>query len=108
MEQLLCHLWGDYMTQTSWMALNKYNRWWPAIAHGCIYTLWFALLTHDPLELAIIGVTHTLIDHYRVAGLWARLINNEWEMAQPVIPPWCMVAIDQTMHLTINYLVLRA
>ena len=111
MEQLICHLLGDYMFQTSWMALGKYERglrgWLPAIAHGIVYTCWFLLLTQDVRSLFIIGVTHVVIDHYRVAGWWARLINWEWASPQPVIPLWCMVVIDQTMHLTINYLALK-
>lgn len=107
MEQLLCHLIGDYLFQTTYMALNKYERWTPAVVHGIVYTLSFALLTQDLWRLAAIAFIHIIIDHYRVAGYWARLVNWEWEKPQPVVPYWVMTAIDQTMHLTINYLILR-
>ncbi len=104
---LICHGWGDFLLQSSWMAKNKYDRWWPAIAHAAVYTTCFLPLTQDIRELAIIGGTHLLIDHYRVAGLWARLVNSEWQKPQPVIPPGIMIVIDQIMHMTINSLVLK-
>ena len=31
---VLAHLVGDYLIQSHWMAVEKVNRWWPAIAHG--------------------------------------------------------------------------
>ncbi len=107
MEQFLCHIWGDFMLQNSYMALNKYKSWTPAIAHGIIYTFPFWLLTQDLWKLAAIAGIHIVIDHYRVAGWWARVVNQKWTEPQPVIPAWCITAIDQTMHLTINYFILR-
>ena len=106
MEQLLCHLAGDFLFQTSWMANNKYTKWTPAIVHGCIYTLVFLSLTHDWWRLAIIGGTHIVIDHYRLAGLWARIVNWNWKDPQPFLPLFVLVSLDQTMHLLINYVAL--
>jgi hypothetical protein len=71
-----------------------------------MYTGCFLPITLIWWKLLIIGVTHILIDHYQVASIWARLVNNEWEAEQPVIPRWCMTVIDQTMHLTIDAIVI--
>jgi hypothetical protein len=104
------------MMQTTWMALTKIERssrgWLAAIVHGCIYSLPFLILiwqldlSNPELRVAIILVSHILIDHYRVAGLLARLVNWEWEKPQPVIPAWCMTEMDQIMHYTINTITL--
>ena len=114
--QWLLHQWGDYMLQTTWMALTKVQRttqgWLAAISHGCIYTIPFLLLIHQlnlsypELRGSIICLTHILIDHYRVNGVWARLVNWEWKKEQPIIPAWCLVEIDQIMHFTINTITL--
>ncbi|WP_301108119.1 DUF3307 domain-containing protein [Sporosarcina sp.] len=36
---LLGHLVGDYLLQTSWMAMNKAYKWLPLLTHCFIYTL---------------------------------------------------------------------
>lgn len=65
---IACHFVGDYLIQTNKMATEKTQRWLPAIAHGLSYTLPFALLvTRSPVALLVIGGTHILIDHWRLA-----------------------------------------
>lgn len=44
MTQLLAHLFGDYVLQNHWMALNKTQRWWPAIVHATLYMLPFLIV----------------------------------------------------------------
>lgn len=71
---LLAHLAGDYLLQSDWMAIEKTKRWWPAIAHGLVYTLPFALLTQSWEALAVIAGTHVVIDRFRLARhvCWAK------------------------------------
>lgn len=102
----LLHRVGDFLLQTSWMALNKHARWYPAVVHGLVYTVPFLLITLDWWRLAAIAISHILIDHYRIAAWWARLINWEWRKPQPVIPAWCIVEIDQVLHVLINSAIL--
>lgn len=73
-EILLAHLVGDYLLQSQWMANEKTRRWWPAIVHGTLYTVPFAFITQDWRALAVIGITHVVIDHYRIAKwvTWAK------------------------------------
>lgn len=87
MEQLLCHLFGDYITgQSDWMALNKNKRSIPCLVHVFLYTLTFLFLTTSWKALLVIGVTHFLIDRFSLARylIWVKNhINPHFEYA-----PW--------------------
>jgi hypothetical protein len=110
MEQLLAHLWGDYILQSHWMANEKTKRMLPAVIHGVCYTLPFILLTRSAAALAVIFLTHVAIDRYRLANWVSRLKNGCWTASgypddtPPWLWVWLMIAADNTMHLTINYL----
>lgn len=106
MEQLLCHLTGDFLLQTSWMANNKSKRWWPAIVHVTIYTSVFLLLTQSPLALFVIWFTHLLIDHYKLPQYWFNIVRGK-EDSPDWFLLWLYVVQDNTCHLIINYLALR-
>lgn len=128
---LLAHLVGDYVIQSDWMANRKVKpgpgstythteSWAAALAHGLTYTLPFLVITQNPLALAIIGGTHALIDHYRVAKrvIWLRNFfapkgdNVPWRIAAtnngmpPETPTGLAIAmlivVDNTIHLVIN------
>jgi hypothetical protein len=122
--QLLAHLAGDYVIQSDWMANEKTKAHTPAFAHAVTYTLPFLALTRDPRRLAVIAGTHFVIDRWRLARhvVWAknnlapRGYNPPWSECTatgypPSKPPWMavwlMIIADNTMHATINALVLR-
>ena len=71
---LVLHALGDYVTQSDWMARNKTKRWWPAIAHAVVYTVPFALLLPRWEPLMLIGVSHLLLDRFRLVRYvcWAK------------------------------------
>lgn len=74
---LVCHRVGDYVLQSDWMASEKTKGWRPAVAHATVYTLPFMLLFGFQWEpLLLIGGTHLIIDHYRLARYicWAKNI----------------------------------
>lgn len=73
-EQLLAHLWGDYILQSDWMAENKTKRWLPAAIHATVYSLAFLLFRPSLLAFTVILGTHYLIDRYRLARyvVWAK------------------------------------
>lgn len=73
MIQLILHLWGDYLLQSSWMANNKTKAWLPAIVHATIYSLPF-LLIGSWLAVLVIWSTHAVIDRFRLARYlcWAK------------------------------------
>lgn len=70
MHRLLAHLAGDYILQSDWMAAAKVygtgrDSRKAAAAHAALYTACFVPMTRNPLRLAIIGITHGLLDHFR-------------------------------------------
>lgn len=117
MLQMLFHLIGDYAFQNDWMAQNKTKAHFPAFVHALIYAALFALIAPSLAAWLFIFSTHFLIDRYRFAVYWIRLVNltpanAAGPFGYPTEKPayiafWLMVIIDNTMHLTINYAALR-
>ena len=118
MEQLLAHLVGDYLLQTSHMAKNKIYSWPVAILHAFVYSLPFLFLTQSPAALAMIFGSHAIIDRYRLAHYLAMAKNmagnpKRWrqfntdtghEDSMPAwMSVWLVIITDNTMHLLINY-----
>lgn len=122
MEQLLAHLFGDYIIQTSWMANNKRKEWIPAIVHAFTYGLPFLFITLNWQTLAVIVLTHLIIDHYDLAKYvifgrnWVTDPWLEWKDCKKFgAPPqqpdwlagWLLIIVDNSCHLLLNYLALR-
>jgi hypothetical protein len=98
MIQLLIHLWGDYLTQSDWMAQNKTKSSVAAWTHALVYSFPFLLLTGAAPRPALAGtvilVSHFLIDRYRLARyvVWAKNwlapnelwggFEGEWKLAK--------------------------
>lgn len=113
----LAHMVGDYLIQSHWMANAKTKQWWPAILHGLTYSLPFVLITQSWLALLVIGGTHILIDHWRLARyvVWFRnqLAPRSWRpsLAESTgTPPeapvwlstWLLFIADNILHMLIN------
>lgn len=131
MAQLLCHLWGDYIFQSAWMAKGKTSWWLPCLLHVLFYSAGFTLLTRNWKALAVIAGTHYLIDRYRLARLvvfaknWAPVLPEFWLKRGPIMwhykltltgypdgtpdwmAAWLLIIADNVLHLTINFFVLR-
>jgi hypothetical protein len=73
MIQILVHLWGDYLTQSDWMAQNKTKAHIPALVHALVYSAPF-LFIGSWKAITVIAVTHFFIDRYRLARyvVWAK------------------------------------
>jgi hypothetical protein len=63
---LLTHLFGDYVFQTDWMAMNKAKKTLPCLIHVLLYTACFLTLTLSWKALLFIGATHFIIDRFPV------------------------------------------
>ena len=122
MEQLILHLLGDYVLQTDWMAQHKTKRISVAIIHSALYALPFLLLTHSVMALSVIFATHVISDRYRLARFVVYAKNKatnrtlRWAEVSATgyprdTPPWLafmlLMIVDNTMHITINYVALR-
>lgn len=116
MRALIAHLVGDYVVQTDYQAVAKTHRNLEGVTaaalHAVSYTACFLPLTRNPLRLAVIGVTHGLLDHYRpLPALIHRknvlLSPSGWPATKPAeIPFWLHIVIDNTIHLILNELAL--
>ena len=86
MEQLLCHVFGDYFLQSDYLALNKSKNSWVCLAHVILYTSCFLILTVSWKSLLVIGVTHFLLDRFHTPlrrFIWLRNhLNPNWEYAE--------------------------
>ncbi len=90
----ICPLVGDYCLQSDWMAQAKTGRGKEALyavtTHALVYTACFLVLTFDWRALAVIGGTHWLIDHFRLARYvsWAKnfLAPSLSLRGSPVLP----------------------
>lgn len=124
MEQLILHLIGDYLTQSDWMAKNKTRASFPAFVHALFYSLPFLWLTTHIPAIVCIFATHFLIDRFRLARYvcWAKNFlaprgsNLPWIFCSATgydnerpqwMAVWLLIIADNTLHLAINYAVLR-
>ena len=122
-DQLLAHLVGDYLLQTDHMATEKTTDLRVALLHGAAYTLPFLALTRSWRALAVIGLTHAVIDRWRLAKhvVWAKgqaapaAYRQPWPPTATGMPEhrpvwlttWLMILADNTLHLLINRAALR-
>ena len=127
MPQLLAHLFGDYLVQSDWMAIEKRRESYPCFVHCLFYTLCFwPLLWHDPFRWATLVIfgSHFLIDRFGLARylVWAKNYlaphgsNPPWRVCSATgYPPerpawmtvWLTIVADNTLHLLCNYLALK-
>lgn len=121
MEQILLHLFGDYITQSDWMAKNKTKSTWAAFVHATTYSLPFLLIGSVPAFL-VIWSTHLMIDRFRLARFVAYAKNVAMTPNFPTwkecdltgyrnadsawLTVWLLIITDNTMHLIINYFAL--
>jgi hypothetical protein len=122
-DQILAHLVGDYIFQSDWVATTKKDRIWPCLIHSILYTLPFLLLTQSWKALALVGLSHFVVDHWKLPQVIAWLKNlvapkSEWvswskcvlgfPSDRPIwLVAWLVIIIDNTIHLIINGLCLK-
>jgi hypothetical protein len=85
MQQLIAHLFGDYVFQTQWMAGNKTKRSLPCFVHAVFYTLPFVCITQSWKALLVIAVFHFVIDRWKVARY---LIWLKEQLGSQQAPRW--------------------
>jgi hypothetical protein len=115
-DQLVLHAVGDYLTQSHWMAQNKTRSHVAAGLHALVYAAPFVSQTWSPSALAVILVTHFLIDRYRLARyvVWAKngargpvTATGYPEDTPPWLAVWLLIAADNVLHVLINGVALR-
>jgi hypothetical protein len=120
MPELIAHLFGDYIFQNHWMALNKTKSSVACLIHVILYTIPFLFLTRSPVALVIISGTHFIIDRWSLAKRWPAFwgvgckgwvmsvlrYESPLESAPPFLAVWLTIIVDNTIHLTINHFAL--
>ena len=123
-EQILLHMIGDYIIQSDYMAQEKTKSSLPAFWHALSYTLPFLAVTRKPKALGIIGVTHFLIDRFRLARyvcwgknqLAPKKFRYTWKdgdkmgyknSSPPFLGFWLLIIADNVLHILINGQALR-
>jgi len=73
-DQILCHLIGDYILQSDWMAVKKAKFSIAAAVHVMTYGLPFLFLRPSFTAWLVIVVSHFVIDRWRLARYlcWAK------------------------------------
>lgn len=113
MNLLLAHLWGDYILQNHWMAVNKTTKSSICLIHCVLYTLPFLFLTLNIKVLFIICFSHFIIDRFKLALYLVKIKNYCFtEKGFPINTPdflsiWLIILVDNTLHLTINFFALK-
>lgn len=122
-DQILCHLIGDYIIQSDWMAQEKTKKNLAAATHAASYTIPFMFLTTNIYALLIICLTHFLIDRFRLARYicfvknmlspkeyrykWSEAKGTGYKDSSPAwLSVWLLIIADNTMHILINGLAL--
>ena len=59
---LACHMLGDYVFQSDFLAKTKGENWWHLLAHCVTYTVPFAVAFGIEWRIAVLVLTHMAID----------------------------------------------
>jgi hypothetical protein len=104
---LLCHFIGDYLLQNDWTAQNKTENTLPTL----IYSTPFIFLVHNfYVWFFLVFLSHYLIDKYKLAVYWIKLVNWNWSSTnfgyatdKPVwMSIWLVIIIDNVFHVLFN------
>ncbi len=116
-DQIVCHLVGDYLLQSDWMAQNKTKNSFAAFVHVCTYALPFLFLSPSLPTMMILMGTHFVIDRWRLARyvVWFKNFlgpgNLSWKECQvtgyppnrePWMAVWLLIIADNIIHILIN------
>lgn len=100
---LIGHLIGDFLLQTTWMAMNKSKKWMPLITHCIVYTLSVFVVTLIGGEALSIGAivlifsSHILLDRRTFVVWWVKHIMG----SKGNDAGWLTIMADQVFHILI-------
>lgn len=117
MEQLLLHLFGDFVLQNDYVGTTKKKKTTKGllycIFHCTTYAIPFLLITNW-MGAFLIGFTHFLIDRWDFVG-WFNSKKNfvktrenfGFNLDRPfAISIWLYIITDNTIHLILNWFII--
>ncbi|MGB3259874.1 DUF3307 domain-containing protein [Paenisporosarcina sp.] len=100
---LIGHLIGDFLFQTSWMAMLKATKWVPLIVHCIVYTMSLIAVAFLGVGLLPIGAivllffSHLILDKRVFVAWWVKYImRTEGQETK-----WLCIMVDQIFHVII-------
>ncbi|MFD2445148.1 DUF3307 domain-containing protein [Bacillus sp. CGMCC 1.16607] len=105
---ILGHFIGDYLFQTSWMAMNKAKKWDALLVHSFVYTLcvsivaWIGFGGLSIWAILLIFLSHIFLDRRTFVSWWLKTVMKTDEKSAA----WLGIMVDQIFHLIILALVL--
>jgi hypothetical protein len=117
MEQLLLHLFGDFILQNDNVGVRKKEKSLTGLLyclyHCLTYSLPFLLITNWKACL-LIGIGHFIIDRWNIVGHFIKtknfvdtLENFGYKKERPFsITIWLYIIQDNSIHLIWNYLII--
>lgn len=100
---LIGHLIGDFLFQTSWMAMFKATKWLPLIVHCVVYTISVTTVVFFGYGLLPIGaisllfVSHIFLDRRVFVAWWVKHIMQ----TKGSESKWLSIMVDQIFHIII-------
>jgi hypothetical protein len=122
-NQILAHVFGDYILQNDWMAVNKSSNTKVCVVHSILYTLPFLFLTTNIYALFIICVSHFIIDRYSITK-YINILKDKMYPKKYRNTEYCKytglganriegvkwfvyIVVDNALHIAINSVVLN-
>lgn len=95
------HAVGDFLLQTSWQAENKSRIWKALITHSLVYSIVIYLLALvaegiSLISIAVIFLSHVLLDKGSIVDWWLKTIKKEHTNNAQI-----RFLVDQSLHLLV-------
>lgn len=91
LRYLAAHAAGDFLLQSDWMAQNKLDHPFVRAVHVTVYTGVFTLVRRNPLFLALLWVSHFVIDSRR----WSDSVPIWYDQALHIIALAVALEVDR-------------
>jgi len=115
---------GDYVLQSDWMANEKTKQSFAAAVHALTYSAPFMLLSQSWAALAVVAVSHFVIDRWRLARFvvwaknhlaprsvwqpWSECSGTGYHKDRPAwMAVWLLIFADNALHVLCNALALK-
>lgn len=90
---MACHMLGDYVLQTDFLASTKSDNWWHLLAHCVTYTVPFALAFGVDWRVLDLLLSHVIVDALK--SRWS-MIGYAEDQAAHIVIAWVLYVRRRT------------